>query len=141
MKRDLEKRLEQLEIAVASVRSRPSLRNVTRRTAAELEAELMAEMKKDQEEYEQRIESPEHKRLLLEDSIDGHKYRKSFFKSARYLRAKLLEEIGEETLSEQERVAAMKAYAEECRLKREGKVEAVGTPRSAEPIGWSDDHE
>jgi len=150
--RELEKRLGQLEAAAKSARTRPSLRRGPRMTTQEareigerLEQELYEWADEQLKEYKQLIATPEHKRMVLLPSVEGHKYRQAFYREyvAVRLRLQLQEEYPEldwrnRKQAERERVAATKAAAEERRLKRETKVDNPGV---VEPVvvGWSDD--
>jgi len=157
MKREMEKRLELLEKAVSSARTRPPKRKgppMTPQEAREmgerLEQELHEWADEQLKEYKQLIATPEHKRMMLLPSLEGHKYRQAFYREyvAVRLRLQLEEEFPDwewdrkkRKQAERERMAAAKAFAEECRLKREGEFKTVDNPRNVEPIvvGWSDD--
>jgi hypothetical protein len=53
------------------------------KTAAQLDKEMEESWERDRKEYEQIKASPEHKRLMLEQSEEGHRYRQSWFQSHR----------------------------------------------------------
>jgi len=126
--RDFEKRLEAIEAAVSVRRTRPPLSNRAHKPIAELRKELEDALEEADREEERVINSPEHKRLMLEPSLEGHRYRQSWFKyrNADRLIAALREEIDGDTptVSQRERVAANKAFVERG-CKREAEVEVV----------------
>jgi len=112
MKRDIEKRLEVLEAEIGgaskpkqiivgssewkALKAERERKGRRRKTAAELEKELAESWERYRKEYEQIKASPEHKRLMLEQSEEGHRYRQSWFQSHRAQRlAALLEKDAE----------------------------------------------
>ncbi len=101
MNRKQEKRLEELEAAVddaskpkqmiiGSPEARADAERIREgkppKTAAELEKELEERTKSDRIEFESMKTTPDHKRLMLEQSEEGDKYRKKYFHKVRYFR-------------------------------------------------------
>ncbi len=95
MRRDLEKRLEEVEKTVSFKRTQPQLSKIPK-TKEELKKELDDAMEEADKEDERFLASSEHKRLMLEKSDEGHRYRRSFFLERDLLRlkAELLKELG-----------------------------------------------